>query len=132
MNRSEIREATFFLTFESLFSEETAENIIESAYEAFEYEIVEEVEGFFLDVYKKSEEFDTIIAKFSETRQVSRIPKISIAILHIAIYEILYNDKIPTNVAISEAVLLAKKFSFKSDIQFVNGVLSSFAKSLEK
>ncbi len=131
MNRSEVREATFFLVFESMFSDSSVEEILQSAYDAFVYEITDDVEEFFGDVYKKADELDEIISKYSEKRQLGRIPKVSIAILHIAIYEILYSDRVPTNVAISEAVLLSKKFSYESDTQFVNGVLSAFSKNIE-
>ena len=43
----------------------------------------------------------------------------------------LYNDKVPNNVAISEAVLLAKKYTYTPDVKFINGVLGVVAKELE-
>ena len=43
----------------------------------------------------------------------------------------LYDDKVPVNVAISEAVILAKKFSYAPDVQFVNGILGAYAKNIE-
>jgi len=43
----------------------------------------------------------------------------------------LYNDNIPNNVAISEAVLLAKKYTYTPDVKFINGVLGVVAKKLE-
>ena len=43
----------------------------------------------------------------------------------------MYDDKTPVNAAISEAVLLAQTYSYKEDVSFVNGVLSSFAKNLD-
>ena len=75
-------------------------------------------------------EIDEKIASFSTKRAFSRIPKINIAILRIAFYEILYDDKTPVNAAINEAVLISQAYSYKEDTSFVNGVLSSFAKSL--
>ncbi len=131
MKRSEIREAAFFLTFEKLFSDEIPDAIIDAAYEVDEFEINEDAEKLFIAVNSKAPEIDEIISKYSDKRQFNRIPKVSIAILRIAIYEMLYDDKVPVNVAISEAVILAKKFSYAPDVQFVNGILGAYAKNIE-
>lgn len=132
MKRSEIREAVFFLTFEKLFSNESVESIIEAAYEVDEFEINEDVEKLFAGVSEKSGEIDEIIAKYIEKRQFSRIPKVSIAILRIAIYEMMYDENVPVSVAISEAVILSKKFSYTPDTQFVNGVLGAYSRDIDK
>ena len=126
-----MREAVFFLTFEKLFSSGTAEEIIETAYEADVFEINDEVEKLFKAIDEKADELDGIIAGFSEKRQVNRIPRVSAAILRIAVYEILYDEKVPGNVAISEAVILTKKFAYEPDVQFVNGLLGAFFRSIE-
>lgn len=126
MKRSEVREAVFFLTFEKLFSDDTTDSIIDTAYEVDEFEMNEDVEKLFKAVDEKAAEADEIISKYSEKRQFSRIPKVSVAALRIAIYEMLYDPKVPDNVAISEAVNLSKKFSYEPDVQFVNGLLGAF------
>ncbi|MCI5904250.1 MAG: transcription antitermination factor NusB [Oscillospiraceae bacterium] len=131
LRRSEIREAAFILTFEKLFTDDTAESVIEAAYEVDEFDMDDEVEKLFISVDEKSEELDRIIAEFSEKRQFGRIPKVSVAILRIAIYEMNYDDKVPVNVAISEAVILARKFTYDPDVQFINGVLGAYAKTLD-
>lgn len=128
MKRSEVREAVFFLTFEKLFSDETPDAIIDTAYEVDEFEMNEDVEKFFKAVDSKSAEADEIISKYSEKRQFNRIPKVSVAVLRIAIYEMLFDDKIPDNVAISEAVNIAKKFAYEPDVQFINGLLGAFCR----
>lgn len=128
MKRSEVREAVFFLTFEKLFSDETPDAIIDTAYEVDEFEMNEDVERFFKAVDSKSAEADEIISKYSEKRQFNRIPKVSVAVLRIAIYEMLFDDKIPDNVAISEAVNIAKKFAYEPDVQFINGLLGAFCR----
>ena len=61
---------------------------------------------------------------------MDRIPKLDKAILETAIYEISYNDDIPTGVAINEAVKLAKKYGTDDSYSYINGVLSSYEKSL--
>ncbi|MCH5350172.1 MAG: transcription antitermination factor NusB [Oscillospiraceae bacterium] len=126
MKRSEIREAVFFLTFEKFFTNDTTESVIETAYEADIFEMNDDVEKLFIAVDEKADELDKIIAEFSEKRQLNRIPRVSAAILRIALYEMLYDDKVPDNVAISEAVILTKKFAFEQDVQFVNGLLGAF------
>lgn len=128
MKRSEVREAVFFLTFEKLFSDETPDSIIDTAYEVDEFEMNDDVENFFKAVDSKASETDEVIAKYSEKRQFSRIPKVSVAVLRIAIYEMLYDEKVPDNVAISEAVNLAKKFAYEPDVQFINGLLGAFCR----
>ena len=132
LKRSEVREAVFFLTFERLFSSGTADEIIDTAYEADVFEMNEDVEKLFKAVDEKSEQIDGIIAGFSEKRQVNRIPKVSAAVLRIAVYEIMFDDSVPDNVAISEAVILTKKFAYEADVQFVNGLLGAFFRSREE
>lgn len=131
MKRSEIREAAFLLTFEKLFTDDSVDAVIDAAYEVDEFEMDEECEKLFEAVTEKAADIDEIIAANSEKRQFSRIPKVSVAILRIALYEMLYNDNIPNNVAISEAVLLAKKYTYTPDVKFINGVLGVVAKKLE-
>lgn len=132
MKRSEIREAVFFLTFEKMFSSDTPDEILDTAYEADVFEITEDVENMFKAIDENSAAIDEVIAKFSEKRQFSRIPKVLTAILRIAVYEMLYDDKIHDNVAISEAVILAQKFAYETDVQFVNGLLGAFSRSRNK
>ncbi len=131
MKRSEVRESAFLLTFEKLLNDDSVEEIIDIALEADIFEINNVAKQLFINVNNKGSELDEIIAKYSEKRQLSRIPKVSLALLRIAIYEIIYDDKVPVNVAISEAVILSKKYSFDTDVQFVNGVLGAFSRSRE-
>ena len=53
--------------------------------------------------------------------------KVELTILRLAVYEIRYDEDIPTSVAINEAVELAKKFGQKESGSFVNGILARFA-----
>ena len=56
-----------------------------------------------------------------------RMGKVDLTILRLAVYEIVFDEEIPTSVAINEAVELAKKFGQDSSPAFVNGVLAKFA-----
>ncbi|HCJ41938.1 transcription antitermination factor NusB [uncultured Ruminococcus sp.] len=131
--RHEVRQAAFLLSFEKLFLDDELDAIFEGAEELDEFiPINDEVKALVRGVFDKQNELDEIIAKYSDKRAVNRIPKVDLAVLRIAIYETLYDDKVPVNVAISEAVGLAEKYALDADVSFVNGLLGAFAKDLKK
>lgn len=131
--RHEIREAAFILSFEKLFREEdTLDEIFDIAQSVEEFPVNKQVKALVENVFERAEELDRIISKYSEKRNVERIPKLNLAILRIAIYEALYDDKVPVNAAISEAVLIAKAYAFDSDVSFINGVLGAFSRDIAK
>jgi len=132
MSRREMRESAFKLVFESLFRNESADEIIELAEGIDEIIINDDVVRMFKGTVEHSKELDEIISKFSEKRQFERIPKVNIAVLRLALYEILYEEKVPMNVAINEAVLISKKYSHESDVAFVNGILGAYSRSKEE
>jgi N utilization substance protein B len=132
MSRREMRESAFKLVFESLFRNEPADEIIELAEGIDEIIINDDVVRMFKGTVEHSKEFDEIISRFSEKRQFERIPKVNIAVLRLALYEILYEEKVPMNVAINEAVLISKKYSHESDVAFVNGILGAYSRSKEE
>lgn len=129
MKRSQVREAAFMLVFERMFRDDTLEDIIESAKEADEYDFNEDVIKLFCSTMEKAEEIDGIISEFSEKRRIERIGKVNLAILRIAVYECMFDELVPVNVAISEAVQLSRKYAFENDTQFINGVLGSLSRS---
>lgn len=67
---------------------------------------------------------DEIIGGISEGWSLNRIGKAELAILRLAVYEIKYDDDIPLNVSISEAVELAKTYCSEDARSFINGVLT--------
>ena len=81
-------------------------------------------------VANRMEELNEQIQKFSIGWDVSRISKLTRCIMQLAIFEILYMEDVPTGVAISEAVRLAKKYDAPETGSFVNGILGAFARSL--
>ena len=81
-------------------------------------------------VANREEELNGHIQKFSIGWDVSRISRLTRAIMQLAIFETLYVDDVPTGVAVSEAVRLAKKYDGDDTGSFVNGILGSFARSL--
>lgn len=70
------------------------------------------------------EGIDEQINKAAKGWTVSRIGKVEVAILRLAVYEILFDEDIPVGVAIDEAVDLAKKFGQDGASSFVNGILA--------
>ena len=78
----------------------------------------------------REEELNAAIQKFSIGWDVSRISRLTRCVMVLAIYEILYLEDIPTGVAISEAVRIAKKYDGDDTGSFVNGILGAFARSL--
>ena len=128
-SRRQVREAAFLLSFEKMFRDDPLDVIFEAAKEVDDFEFDDEAKELVRTICEKSDELDGIISEFSDKRAVSRIPKVNLAILRIAIYEAIYDDRVPVNVAISEAVRLTQLYALNSDISFVNGVLGSFSKS---
>ena len=81
-------------------------------------------------VHEKMQELDEYIEKYAVGWKLSRISRISKAIMEVAMYEILYVDDVPTGVAINEAVELCKHYEENETASFVNGILGSFAKEV--
>ena len=81
-------------------------------------------------VANRADDLNAEIQKYSIGWDVSRISRLTRAIMQLAIYEILYVEDVPTGVAVSEAVRLAKKYDGDDTGSFVNGILGSFARSL--
>lgn len=82
-------------------------------------------------VVENKEKLDAVIREFAPLRPVEDLPPIDRNILRIAIFEIMEGE-VPLKVAIDEAVGLAKTFGSESSYRFVNGVLGSYVRYLEK
>jgi N utilization substance protein B len=81
-------------------------------------------------VANRSDELNDYIQRFSIDWDVSRISRLARTIMQLAIFEILYLDDVPTGVAISEAVRIAKLYDGDDTGSFVNGILGAFARSI--
>ncbi len=128
MKRSEMREQAFFLTFESLFNlNDNMDELIEMYSDNVE-EVCEYAKDIFSGITSKKEEFDSIINTYSKSWRVSRLPKVTLAILYVALYEMKYVENVPVNVAINEAVEISKKYAGKDDPAFINGILGSVSR----
>ena len=131
VSRYKIREQAFFLCFESLFSDtdidELADNAGDARDEILSDIAVERARGTMANTVTIDER---ISANLKEGWKITRISKVSLALLRLAIYEMLYEKDIPVSVSINEAVELSKKYTTEDDAAFVNGVLGAVAKTL--
>ena len=78
-------------------------------------------------ILEKLDEIDEMINQQAKGWTTQRMGKVDLTILRLAVYEITYDDTVPTGAAINEAVELAKKFGQEESSSFVNGVLAKFA-----
>ena len=146
MTRANARELAVHLIYSQSFTGEEPQDVVATRLEKGYYgQLSEENEVYverptrvqlaYLDgvvsgVANRAEELNATIQQFSIGWDVSRISRLTRCIMQLAIYEILYCEDIPTGVAISEAVRIAKKYDGDDTGSFVNGILGSFARSL--
>ncbi|MDD5127660.1 MAG: transcription antitermination factor NusB [Dehalococcoidales bacterium] len=76
-------------------------------------------------VRQNREQIDADISKYAPAWPLEQIPVIDRNILRLAIFEILFDNKVPIKVAINEAVELAKEYGGDNSPRFINGVLGS-------
>ena len=133
MQRKTARENAFMLIFESVSKvDETAEEIFSKATELRGLEYDDYVQSVFFGSYEKKAEIDAAIEKHLMGWKKERISAVSLAILRLAAYEMLYISDIPVKVSINEAIELAKKFDDEKSYSFVNGVLNALAAECQK
>ena len=80
-------------------------------------------------VANREEYLNQQIQQYSIGWNVSRISRLTRAVLQLALYEIQYVEDVPAGVAVSEAVRLAKKYDGDDTGSFVNGILGSFVRA---
>ncbi len=131
MTRRESRELAFVLLFEKSFSDTPLDEILENAGEA--REVVRDPFALSLTegVLAHTEEIDTQISECSHKWSKDRLSRVALAILRLAIYEMLWESSIPVSVSINEAVELAKRYGGDADASFINGVLGGIARRHE-
>ena len=131
MKRREQREQIFALLFRVEFNtpEEMDEQVSMYVDEMKEVEpLSEKDEDYIVGKYKKIadriEEIDGILNEASQTWKTSRMSRVDLTVLRLAVYEMKFDEDIPEKVAINEAVELAKKYGGDESPAFVNGVLA--------
>ncbi len=132
MGRRELREQIFKLLFRIEFNEkDEMPEQEELFFQEEENAASEKDEQYILkkyqDIVSKVDVIDEMINETAKGWETSRMGKVDLTLIRLAVYEIKYDDEIPTGVAINEAVELAKKFGQDNSPAFVNGVLAKFA-----
>lgn len=137
MNRSETREVAFeflySLELQKIKKEEYEEqiNLFLEANQIDNTKVIEYIKDIAYGVEAHEMEIKEIINnELSAKWEISRLSKVSISILKLAVYEIMYK-KLPYKVVINEAVELSKCYGDDNTPSFVNGVLASVVKNNE-
>ena len=147
MTRANARELAVHLIYGRDFTGENPEDIISARLNKTYYALLSEdnqvyserpsrPQRAYLDVVvsgvaNRSDELNAHIQQYSIGWDVSRISRLARAIMQLAIFEILYVEDVPTGVAISEAVRIAKMYDGDDTGAFVNGILGAFARQYD-
>lgn len=130
MTRRQAREQAFILLFEKSFNNEsTVAELLELAQELGMYEDDDFSNKLIHTTCDNLESIDEYISTNSKGWKINRISKVPLAIIRLALAEILYFDDVPDGVTVNEAVELAKKYSTPEDASFINGLLGTVVRS---
>ena len=146
MRRSERRETIFRLLFMSQFrTAEEMDGLITEYMDGVRGGLEEvpadgrvsekeetEIREKLADVIRFIPEIDERLNKVSRGWKTSRMGKVDLNILRLAAYEILFDEEVPTGVAINEAVEIAKKYGGDESASFINGILGRIAADTEQ
>ena len=131
MNRRQARENVFYLVFETEFQKEeiNSAELFQEAQDLGVIEYDEFTERVFFGVMAELENVDKKIEENAKGWKLERISKVSLAIMRICVYEMLYCEDVPFNISINEAVELAKKFDYDKAPSFINGIVNKIAEN---
>ena len=135
-SRIKARELAFKLLFEDTFGTYTAAEMLGGLFEEEQdWKSIHENEMEYITFIRETvkqhrDEINGIISDFAKGWTIDRMNRIDLAILHLALCEIIYRDDVGTGTAINEAVELAKKYSSDEGPAFINGILGAYVRSL--
>ena len=146
MTRANARELAVHLIYGRVFTHEEPEMVVSTRLDKDYYKLLSDdndvyaerpsraqlgyIDAVVAGVANRAEDLDAEISRYAIGWDISRISRLTRSIMQLAIYETLYVEDVPVGVAISEAVRLAKKYDGNDTGSFVNGILGSFARSL--
>ena len=131
MTRRELREQVFRMLFRVEFHnvEEMPEQF--RMYEEMQEDCSENdalyIKAKFNDILGHISDIDKAINEVAEGWKTTRMGKVDLTLIRLAVYEMKYEESVPVRVAINEAVELAKKYGTDDSPAFVNGVLAKLA-----
>lgn len=130
MTRREIRENIFKLLFRVEFhsAEEMHEQLalLQEELAPISEKDCQYIDSKCMGLFEHLEEIDSSINEVATKWKTSRMSKVDLTIIRLAVYEIKFEEDIPNKVSINEAVELAKAFGTNESPSFVNGVLAKF------
>lgn len=132
MSRRELREHIFKLLFRVEFNSKEemdaqCELFFDDVDTHFEEEDMKYIQNKYDLIQDKIDQIDKLIDEKAKGWNAERMGKVELTIIRLGVYEILFDDDVPTSVAINEAVELAKKFGQDKSNGFVNAILAKFA-----
>lgn len=128
MKRREARETAFMLIYEvSYHIGEDYRRLYDTAMELMGLETDEYIEKVYFGVIEKLDELDGKIGGAAVGWKTERLSRISLAIMRLCVYEMMYVEDVPFSSAIDEAVELAKKYDHDGAPAFINGVVNAIA-----
>jgi N utilization substance protein B len=126
MQRKIARENAFILIFESVCkNDETAEEIFAKATEIRGLEYDDYVKTVFFGACENRQAIDDAAQKYFTGWKKERLSPVTLALVRLAGYEIMFMEDIPGKVSINEAIELSKKYDDEKSYAFVNGVLNA-------
>lgn len=130
MSRKVAREVLMKLLYERDVAGQHQEESLYSMSDEFKLEENDElyITQILMGMDKEQEKIDSFIIKYAKDWTIKRMARVDIAILRLAIYELLYRGDIPVGVSINEAVEMAKTYGNETSGSFVNGILGNFTK----
>ena len=147
MTRSAAREIAVHLIYAVHCTGEDAATVLNERFDETYYALLSEENEVYADkpgkkqlayitsvvegVCARQEELEGYLSKYSIGWNVSRISRLAKAAMELAMYEALYVEDVPMNVAIHEAVKLAQTYEEPETVAFVNGVLGAFSRDRE-
>ena len=135
MDRSLAREIAMKMLYAaSLGGEESMSEVLEQSEQV---DTLDDGDKTFLEnlvagVNGRQEELDGVIEKHVQGWALNRLARVDLTILRMAVYELLYRPRVPVGATINEAVELAKKYAEDKSAGFINGILGSVARELQK
>ena len=131
LSRREARKEIIGLLFETEFKkEESVQEIFALAEDDRELPADEYIKKAYLGICENLESIDSLINKHSKGWKTQRMSRVSLSVLRLCVYEMLY-EEIPFAVSINEAVELSKIFDDDKAKSFINGILNSVKNELE-
>ena len=132
MKRRDARESAFILIFEKTFRSEDMDELIEISKDCGALQLDDYSIKLAKSVAENWDSLDKEISPFLSNWRLERLSRVSASLLRLAFFEMSHFDDIPTSVTINEAVEIAKKYGTKDDASYINGVLGSYSKVLQR